>query len=183
MDSNKNTTSTNPKERTRKIALSGILSAFVIIVLILESIAPTGRLGFYVLAAFILCVILLESGIVWAWCAYVVTCAAGFLMVPEKLNILPYILFFGLYTLLKYHIESLRKPLIEILLKLIAFNLFLWPAWSLIAKPFLPKSLTQGTGVIIAGIVLQFAFALYDILFTAWIRYYFNKIAHRIKRH
>ena len=52
---------------TRKLALTGILSAIVIIALVLESIAPTGRLGFYVLAAFVLSVINLECGIQFGW--------------------------------------------------------------------------------------------------------------------
>ncbi len=169
------------KERTRKIALTGILSAFIVIALVVESFAPTGRLGFYVLAAFILSVVLLESGIKWAWASYAVTSALGFLLVPEKLNVLPYILFFGIYTLIKFHIESIRKPWVEILLKLAAFNLFLWPAWSIV-KSFLPPFFIHGTGAILAGIVLQVVFMLYDFLFTAWIRYYFEKIAPRIRK-
>ncbi len=169
------------KDKTRKIALTGILSALIVIVLFLESIAPTGRLGFYVLAGFILSVVMLEAGVKWAWAAYVVTCAAGLLLIPEKLNVLPYVLFFGIYTILKFHIESLRKPWLEILLKLIAFNLFLWPAWS-IAKVFLPLSLTQGTMIIVTGIVFQVVFVIYDILFTAWIRFYFEKIAPKVRR-
>lgn len=181
----KQNTHPNPKTKdrgnTRKITLSGILSAFVIISLVLESFVPTGKLGFYVLAGFILSVVILEAGVKWGWGAYVVTCAAGFLIVPEKLNILPYVLFFGIYTLLKFHIESIRKPWIEIVLKFAAFNLFLWPAWS-IAKTFLPEALTRGSGVWLAGIILQMVFLLYDFLFTAWIRYYFEKIAHRIRK-
>ncbi len=165
------------KDKTRKIALTGILSAFIVIVLFLESIVPTGRLGFYVLAGFILSVVMLEAGVKWAWAAYVVTCASGLLLIPEKLNVLPYVLFFGIYTILKFHIESLRKPWLEILLKFAAFNLFLWPAWI-----FIPPSLTKGTMVIIAGIVLQVLFAIYDILFTAWIRFYFEKIAPKVRK-
>jgi len=160
--------------------LTGILSALVVLALVLESIAPTGRLGFYVLAAFILSVILLECGIRFAWAGYVVTSVAGFIAVPEKLNIIPYIAFFGIYTVLKYHIESLRVVWLEIVLKLAAFNLFLWPAWSL-AKTFLPEALTMGWGVPAAGAVLQILFLLYDYLFTLWIRYYFEKIAPRVK--
>lgn len=163
---------------TRKIAFTGILSAFVIIVLVIESIAPTGRLGFYVLAGFLLSVVLLECGAKWGWASYLITTAAGLLVIPEKLNILPYIMFFGVYTLLKFHIESLRKTWLEILLKLAAFNLFLWPVWSI----FLPPALTEGTMVIVAGVVLQVVFALYDILFTAWIRFYFVKIAPKVRR-
>jgi len=168
-------------DKTRRIALTGILSAFIVLVLFLESIAPTGRLGFYVLAGIILSVVILEAGVKWAWVAYIVTCATGFLLIPEKLNLLPYVLFFGIYTILKYHIESLRKPWLEILIKYAAFNLFLWPAWSF-AKVFLPQTLTEGTILIVTGIVSQVLFLLYDILFTAWIRYYFEKIAPKIRK-
>jgi hypothetical protein len=170
---------TNKGSNTRRLALSGIITAFIVITLILESIVPTGRLGFYVLAAFFLSVVLLEAGAAWGWGAYAASCGIGFLLVPEKLNILPYILFFGIYTLLKYHIETIRKLWVEIVLKLAAFNLFLWPAWG-IAKTFLPQKLTQGWGVWAAGVVLQGLFLLYDYLFTAWIRYYFEKISPRI---
>jgi hypothetical protein len=171
----------SPKERTRRLTLTGILSAFIVISLVLESIVPTGRLGFYTLAAFILSVILLECGIKFAWGGYVASCLTGFFLVPEKLNIIPFIAFFGIYTLLKYHIESIRRVWIEILLKLAAFNLFLWPAWS-IMKTFFPESITHGAGLIIGGIVLQIAFLVYDLLFTAWIRYYFEKIAPRLRK-
>lgn len=166
---------------TRKIALTGILSAFITVALFIESIVPTGRLGFYVLAGFILSVVLLECGAKWGWASYLVSSAAALLVIPEKLNVLPYVLFFGIYTMLKYHIESLRKTWLEILLKFVAFNLFLWPSWT-IMKGFLPQALTEGTLVIVAGIVLQVVFAVYDILFTAWIRFYFEKIAPKVRR-
>lgn len=169
------------KERTRKLAVSGILTALIIVSLVLESIVPTGKLGFYVLAAFILAVVILEAGVPWGWISYIVTCLSSFMIVPEKLNILPYVLFFGIYSLLKFHIESLRKTWLEIVLKLAAFNAFLWPAWSIV-RFFLPPSLIEGIGVIIAGVVLQIAFILYDILFTTWIRYYLEKISPRVRK-
>lgn len=166
---------------TRKLALSGILSALIIIALVLESIAPTGRLGFYVLAAFFLSVVIIENGIGWAWASYAVACAAGFLVVPEKLNIIPFVIFFGIYTMLKFHIESIRKVWAEILLKIAAFNLSVWPAWS-IAKSFLSPALTTGYGAIAGGILLNIGFVFYDYLFTAWVRYYQDKIGPRIRR-
>jgi len=36
--------------------------------------------------------------------------------------------------------------------------------------------------VFVAGLVSQIAFAFYDILFTAWIRFYFEKIAPKVRR-
>lgn len=166
---------------TKRIALTGILSAIIIILLFLESIVPTGKLGFYVLAGFVLSVIVLETSVKWGWIAYVVTTAATLIIIPEKLNVLPYVLFFGIYTNIKIHIESLKKTWMEILLKFVVFNLLLWPSWS-IAKAFLPKNLTQGIMIIVAGIILQIAFALYDILFTAWIKFYFDTIAPKVRK-
>jgi len=174
-------TERTPVNHTRKLTLTGILSAIAVLALILESIAPTGRLGFYVLAAFVLSVILLECGIRFAWAGYIVTSVAGFIVVPEKLNVIPYIAFFGIYTVLKYHIESIRIVWLEILLKLAVFNLFLWPAWSL-TKTFLPETFTTGWGVPVAGVVLQILFLFYDYLFTLWIRYYFERIAPKVRK-
>lgn len=171
----------NNRSKTRLLALTGIICAGITIALIFESIAPTGRLGFYVLSAFLLSVILLQCGVYYGWAGYAVTCLTGFVLVPEKLNLIPYVAFFGIYTLVKYHIESIRKMWLEIILKLAAFNLFLWPAWN-IAKVFLPEYLTEGTGILIAGIVLQVVFLLYDFLFTYWVRYYYTKIAPRLNK-
>ena len=180
-ENNSQNLSYKSKGTTRKIALTGIISAFIVIALFIESIVPTGRLGFYVLAGFVLSIVLLECGVKWGWASYLITSATGLLLIPEKLNVLPYVMFFGVYTILKFHIESLRKPWLEILLKFAAFNLFLWPAWSIV-KVFLPDLLRQGTMVIVAGIVLQVLFAVYDILFTAWIRFYFEKIAPKVRK-
>lgn len=170
------------RENTRRLTLAGVLSALVITALFLESVTPTGRLGFYVLAAFFLSVILLECGAGFAWAGYAATSVAGFLIVPEKLNVIPYIAFFGLYTLVKYHIERIHKRWLEIALKLLAFNLFLWPAWSIFGKLFLPDRFLTGWWVVLAGIAFQIMFIAYDILFTAWIRFYFNKIAYRMRK-
>lgn len=169
------------KENTRKVALTGILCAFIIIVLFVESIVPTGRLGFYVLAAFILSVVLLENGVKWGWLAYIVTSLTAILIIPEKLNVLPYILFFGIYTLIKYHIESIRKKWLEIVLKLIAFNASLWPSWG-IAKYFLPERFTVGIMVLVSAIILQVVFIVYDIVFTSWIKFYFEIIAPKVRK-
>jgi hypothetical protein len=168
-------------QRTKRLALTGMLSALIVIALVLESIAPTGRLGFYVLAAFILSVILMETGIKWAWISYIATCLLGLLIVPEKLNVLPYVLFFGIYTMLKYHIESIRKVWVEIIIKLAVFNAVLWPSWAL-TKTFLPETLTKGNWVILAGFILQLLFIGYDVLFTFWVRYYFEKIVPRLRK-
>lgn len=166
----------------RKIALTAILSAFIIIILFLESIVPTGRLGFYALASFILSVIVLENGVRWGWLAYAVTSLTAALIIPEKLNLLPYFVFFGIYTLVKYHIEYLRKKWLEIILKLIAFNLPLWIFWDFV-KGFLPDRLTEGLIVIVAGIILQVAFFVYDKIFTLWLNYYFEKIAPKVRKY
>ena len=165
------------QEAIRKIALTGVLSAMMYRPCNNHHANRTaGILCSGAIAGF-----LLECGIRFAWAGYIVTSLAGFIAVPEKLNILPYIAFFGIYTVVKYHIESLRKVWLEILLKLAAFNLFLWPAWGM-AKAFLPESLTMGWGVPVVGAVLQILFLLYDYLFTLWIRFYFEKIAPKVKR-
>ena len=55
----------------------------------------------------------------------------SFLIVPEKTAVLPYAMFFGIYALVKSHIERLYKLIIEWILKFAFFNLSLYFLWNI----------------------------------------------------
>lgn len=83
---------------SKRIALSGILTALSCAALLLENISPTGKLGFYVLSAFLLSVVIMECGLTYGWVSYAAVSLISFLIVPEKTAILPYVMFFGVYA-------------------------------------------------------------------------------------
>ena len=108
---------------TKKMAFSGLMIAFSTILLFLESIVPTGRIGFYVLLAFINIVLFIEAGIKYAFLTYIGTFFLAFFMLPDKIGILFYICFFGIYGIIKMLVEKINKRWIEYIIKIVFFNL------------------------------------------------------------
>ena len=168
---------------SKKTALSGILTALSSAVLLLENLSPTGKLGFYVLASFLLSVIIIECGSAYGWASYVAVSAIAFIIVPEKTAVLPYVMFFGIYALVKSHIEKLDRLVIELILKFAFFNISLYFLWNIAVNVLnlIPGRLFEILPVIVILAILQILFFLFDWLFSLWAQYYINKIQPRIR--
>ena len=167
---------------SKKIALAGILTALAAAALFLENIFPTGKLGFYVFAGFILSVVIMECGFSFGWLSYVAVSIIAFLLVPEKTAVLPYVLFFGIYSLVKSHIEQINKLIVEWVLKFTFFNLSLFFMWKIAEQllELIPPMLVQSLPVSVLVLVLQAAFFAFDLVFTFWTQYYLKKISTKI---
>lgn len=167
----------------RKIALSGILTALSSAVLLMENILPTGKLGFYVLSAFLLSVVIMECGLAYGWASYIAISAISFLIVPEKTAVLPYVMFFGIYALVKSHIERLDRLIPEWILKFAFFNISLYFLWNIAVNvlQLIPDRLFQILPFIVVAIILQILFFIFDWLFSLWIRYYIQRIQPRVR--
>ncbi len=168
------------KNTARKIALGGILLAFVVIILYAESFLPTGKFSLYVLSSFFTAAILIHLGVKTAWLFYGASCLLSLILLPEKLSLVPYILFFGVYAIIKYLVEKLNKPVISYLLKYLFFNVVLAVSY-LIAGQFIAEEALTSLPVwaVIAG--LQLLFLIYDYVFSLFIRYYYDRIRKYIR--
>ena len=78
--------------KAKIIALNGILGALAVVCLLLATIMPTGRISLYALSSFFIAVSIMESGIKAGW-LFAATSLAGFIVVPEKLALAPYVVF------------------------------------------------------------------------------------------
>lgn len=167
---------------SKKIALAGILTALGAATLLLENLFPTGKLGFYVLAGFILSIVIMECGLSFGWISYGVVSLVAFLLVPEKTAVFPYLLFFGLYALVKSHIEHLNKLIAEWILKYVFFNGSLYLMWHFATSilKLIPDKLIQQLPVFVTVLLLQIAFFAFDWLFTFWTQYYLKKISPKV---
>jgi hypothetical protein len=94
---------------------------------------------------------------------------------------LVFICSFGLYPIAKNYIERIKVVWIEIVLKLMFFNVALWPGLEL-TKTILPPELFAGDIFYITIAVLEVGFLVFDWLCTKWIHYYFEKIAPKIRK-
>jgi hypothetical protein len=159
--------------KSKKIALSGILIAFTIILLMLTNYINFNKLFLYSLASLPIAIIIIEFGLKYGVIFYIASSILGAIIVPNK--IIPYILFFGIYGIIKFLIEKDRNIFIELLLKLISFNLLfaiIYFAFKFFIKITIPLWI-----VIIAA---QGVFLIYDYVYSYFIGYYNNKLRHLI---
>lgn len=165
---------------TKKIALNGILGALAVICLLMATILPTNRLSFYALSSFFIAIAIIESGLRAGWLFYAATSLLSLIVVPEKLGLVPYVVFFGIYGLVKYYIEKLDKLAIEYVLKFVYFNICMGIALLSASKLF-GYSLTAKLPWWLLIIALEIVFLIYDFVYTLFISYYRDKLKPRLK--
>lgn len=165
---------------TRKVALSGILGALAVICLLLATVLPTNRLSFYALSSFFIAIATIENGIKAGWLFYAATSLLALIIVPEKLGLVPYVIFFGIYGLVKYYIEKLDKLVIEYVLKYVYFNICVGITLISVSKLF-GFSLTAEIPWWLIIAALEIVFFIYDFVYTLFINYYREKLRPRLK--
>lgn len=168
-------------ERTRALSLTGLLSGFIVLCLYAQSIVPTGRAGFLVLASFLVGAVFLLFGWRWALSGFVVSLLLSFWMVPDKLGLIPFAVLFGPYPVLKNLVERLERLWLEWVIKLAGFGLLLLAGYTLFSTLLPPVLLTGMTPIVVAAVLIA-GFVVYDLLFTSWIHFFLMRIAPRLNR-
>ncbi len=166
---------------SRKIAFGGIFSAISFIMVYFAGILPSGRLALYAASSFPTAFMLIEFGAASALSVYLVAGSLSYILLGDINAMIPYAIFFGYYSVAKFYIEKVRKPILEILLKLLLFNIILAASYfvymNLLVADLPLKNISNiniWLAVIIA--VLQLAFIVYDYVFTRVIMFYQEKM-------
>ena len=169
------------KNRTRRLTVSAMMTALSVLFLYLACIFPTGQLGFTAVASLFGIAAVVECGIAAGIFVYVGASVLGLLLLPDKTMLYLYIIFFGLYPVLKSLIERIGKLIPEWLLKLALFNAALSAAWFLLRGLALPEKVFTYSTVLVY-VLGNLVFILYDIGLTRLIAVYIARISKRIKR-
>jgi hypothetical protein len=160
---------------SKVIALGGIFLALTVIILYAESIVPTGRLSLYALSSFFVSVIVIEAGIYAGWLFYLASSLLAFIIVPDKLGLIPYFVFFGVYGLIKHYTEKTTNRVLEYLLKFVFFNLCLVLAFFLAKEVFIGQiEIKLSPWIVIPA--LELVFFIYDFVYTLSIETYLQRI-------
>ena len=118
----------------------------------------------------------ISGGVGAGFLCYGATALLGLLLLPDKGCALLYALFFGLFPMVKYAVERLRKLPVELMLKLAFFNLilviFLF-VFSTLLFPLLPELMRTPLPLFGIGNVV---FLIYDYGFSKLITYYASRI-------
>jgi hypothetical protein len=167
------------RSTAKKAALGGILGALTIICLFFAVTLPTSRLSLYALASFFISVVIIETGIVSGWIFYGATGLLALLLLPDKTGVVPYVIFFGLYGIIKYYIEKLGKLVPEIILKLVFFNACFFAAVYLIKSFFMMEIKVQLPWWALI-LIFEVIFLVYDYVYSLFIDYFRKKIRPKL---
>ncbi|MFU7517233.1 hypothetical protein [Clostridium sp. HCS.1] len=159
--------------KTKEITLSGILTGLTIVILYLNLLLPISTISILTLASLLVPIALIRGSMKSAILVYVSSSIIGLFILPLNIMIL-YILFFGIYGIVKFYIEKINKLPLEIFIKIIFFNIILFLSF-FVFKTFIPIEITKlpiGIFLIIAEIV----FLVYDYALTLLISFYLQRI-------
>lgn len=171
---------------TKQLVTGALLSAFTLVILYLSFFIPTNTLTLLTLASGMVPIALLRCNLKTCWLVYITSSILSLILLPIHISML-YILFFGLYGIIKYFIERLNKLPLEWILKYLFFNLIFLISFQLttvLINPnafdglmnlaeYLMPSRPYNTFLILI-IIGQIAFAIYDYALTLLINTYYS---------
>lgn len=169
----------NSNTRVKRITLSGILLAFTVICVFLAAILPTSKLSLYAVSSLFVAVIILEFGAKAGWVFYLASAVLSVVIVP-RLEVIPFIAFFGIYGLIKLYVERIHNRVVEYILKLSYFNICL-VLGLLFIKEILMFGVKLAAPVYIAVALLEAVFVFYDYIYTLFIRFYGTQLKPKLK--
>ena len=163
--------------KIRNLTLSSILVALTIILLALNTILPISTLSILTLASVLIPIAIIKTTIKNAILVYIASSLLGLLLLPKDIVIL-YILFFGIYGIVKFLVEKLNNIYYEIPLKL-AFSSLILTVYYLIFKSFV--NLTSiDLPIYLIFIGANIVFLIYDYALTMLISIFLEKFNKRI---
>ncbi len=167
----------------RKAAFGGIATSLSLICLYISGagLLPFNRLSLFALSTMFVFVMVIEFGVSSAFITFGATSLLALIIVPNKIILIPYVLFFGYYGILKYSIERMDKVLLEWVLKIVSFNIAAYIAYLIIVRVVMQQfALPYQMGMIL--LALQIIFIIYDLAYSIVIGYYQNSLRKILKR-
>lgn len=109
-------------KRSQRIAVSGMLTAFAAVAVILSNLVPTGMYTFPAAAGIVIWVLSFFAGNSYAVYSYIAVSLLSFILCTNKEAAFCFILFLGYYPLIRKALEKIRLKVLAYLIKLLVFN-------------------------------------------------------------
>lgn len=162
--------------KAKDITLGGILIALTIITLYLNLIIPINTFAILTISSCYVPIAIIKGNVKLGILVYVASSIIGFLITPLNIMI-PFVLYFGIFGLVKFYIEKLKNLPLEIILKLAFSNLMLFLGYFLFTSFVGPINFKLPLWMLL--ILVQFVFIIFDYALTLIITSFitrFNKI-------
>lgn len=127
------------QRKSSRTALCGVMAAGSLALLWLACMAPSGRLGLTGAAGLFPLAAVLAAGRAAGYLCWAVAAVLGLVLLPDKGVALMFLIFLGLYPVLKSNIEGMGKLPLEWLCKLLCFDGALTLFWFVLRGLFLPQ--------------------------------------------
>lgn len=162
---------------TKKIATGGVLLALSIATLFGATFVPGIELTLYALSSVYVAIIILEFTVNTGWLFYFASVMLAFILIPNKGALIPYTIFFGIYAMMKYYIESFKKisQPVEVILKLLFFNLMFVLGFLFFGTLFTGAIRIPDIALPVILVLAQFFFLAYDYILTLLIGFYLKR--------
>ena len=109
-------------KRSKKMALTGMLCALAVVIMMLGGVIPLATFCCPALAGLMLIPVFVECGEKLSWCAYAAIAALSLILCPDKEAAL-LLAFIGYYPILRWRLDQLRSGFVRVIAKLGVFNL------------------------------------------------------------
>ena len=165
-----------------RVALSAILTALSMAVLWGSAIVPWGRIGLVAVAGLLPAAAIISAGLAAGGLCWAGTSVLALILLPDKGCGLLYLILFGLYPLVKWAAERLRRLPLELVGKLAFFNVVLTVLWFGLRGVLLwglPQAAEMGRLLYPIGNVV---FLAYDYGFSKLIAFYVARIDRPMRR-
>ncbi len=153
------------KQNTRAISWGGLSAALIVIMLYMTAVLRYNRLAVLSAASVLIALIFIKFGYKAAALVYGASSALAFLLTPEKTVPLYFLMFFGIYPLVKAAAEKKRDFIKEYIIKYAFFNLSGIIIY-LIAKNVLLGEIDIRINMLLLIISAEILFFIYDRVFS-----------------
>ena len=167
---------------SKKVAVCGVTAALSITTLFFGFLFPFTTYACPAIAAILLLPISYEYHEKTAFTLYIAVSMLAIFLIPDKELVLIYVVVFGLYTILKFKIDSIKSTIVKITLKIIYVNLALLICYSLLLIVFPVQALLQEfaqfsfIAVILMILTFNVVFIVYDFALSRFFIVYYYRL-------
>lgn len=156
--------------KTSYLTKGGILTALGVIFIYLSTIAPTNRLFLLMISSALIPLGVIEANVKVTLGVYISTSLLSLFIIGFKGSVFLYIIFFGIYGIIKLYIEKIATLHLELIAKFVFFNLCLYISYLAIYLIFLNFNLNElRIPLPLILVLLEISFFLYDYALTLFI--------------
>ena len=155
--------------KTKEITGGGLFAAAAVVVMLFSVPFPSLTLTCAALAGFLVLFVMLKWGMRPAVLCYITAGVLALVLVPQKETALEFLLFFGIYPMLKLRMERHPSPVACWACKLLFCNVMLAVGYGLCLLLGIPMA-EMGGQLPVMLLALNAVFVLYDCCFTRVMR-------------